>query len=489
MSSWLAVGAYDGYSVEPPPRRSRRRLLLTIAVAAAVVAAGIPALLFVGGDKPGAAATHLATTNLSIRLAGGYYPATKSEKAEVQAYTDSRDRAIQAVLDRQSRGVVRHRLADFVSGVDRRSASFLRRQREIYARLTLLDLARWTYKADPTGAYGQSSVNWRGYGAEDVAVLPVVLSYQIRGFDAGAVARGKVFTFVRRGTTWSLASDADVKALAVPAVLSDPWDVGPISVARGRWSLIIGGPADKKLLARVARLEDQAISTVARRWPDKWSHRVVVVVSRNKKLLAELFSEDPDSVKKVAAVAVPQFQVADINAWDSTVPRPVSARVIINPSDLDAATNLEVLTHETVHVATFPIFHLGSPLWMVEGYAEYVSRRPDVISEQFFQLATKNKLPSHLPSNTAWRSTAVGPAFYDEAWLACRFITRDWSEHKLIELYRKLSAIDSTDSLADDAEQRIIRSVLGISAATFAKRWKRYMHDFVAGSNWRSGAT
>jgi hypothetical protein len=271
--------------------------------------------------------------------------------------------------------------------------------------------------------------------------------------------------------------------VVVPTVLSDPWDVGPISVVHGRWSLVIGSVNDKKLLTRVAQLEDRAIATVGRRWPGAWSHRVVVVVSRNKKLITELFGDNPDLIKKVAAVAVPQFDSPSVYAWDQTDPRPVGARVIINPSDLDAATNLEVLTHETVHVATFPIFHQGIPQWMAEGYAEYLSRRPDVITESFFRLASKNKLPSHLPSNSEW-AKGDGPALYDEAWLACRLIARDWSERKLVAMYTQLSAIQNTDSLADDARERAFRSVLGISADAFDQRWKRYMHDFIAGSRW-----
>jgi hypothetical protein len=424
-------------------------------------------------------ATPTNTTNLSVRLATGYSPASATELNDVAAYLVRRNTAIQSLLAAQSVAVLKRDQTAFLRSTDHTNAAFIRHQRELFANLVQLDFGAWSYHAETDSAYGQQAIKWQRYRADDVVVMPVTLLYRLRGFDAGSVAREKDFTFVRRGSTWTLASDSDVSAVFTTNTVTDPWDVGQIAVARGSRSLVIGSRSDRKLLRSIAALEDKAISKVGRHWTRKWSHRVVLVVPRDKRLITALFRGSPITLTHVGAVAIPLYAS---DASDTA--RPVGARVVVNPAYFAGATDLELLTHETTHVATLDATDAGEPTWLVEGYAEYVARPPDVLTTDFLRLARSGHLPTLLPNDSDWIGQQYGSVLYDQSWLACKFIADKWGERKLVELYTRLGAITTSNEglLAQDGT---LRSVLGLSEVSFTKKWISYMRSFVNSSSWR----
>jgi hypothetical protein len=470
------------WPVEPPeppadtPRpRWRRRVAL--AAAAVVVAAGvaIPSVLLISGGS----STPAAEMGYSVRLATGWQPSAK-ERATVTAYLGRRDADVRKVLTDQSGAVVRRDEAAFLRGVDTKSSKFRAHEREVFGSLRQLTFASWSYRANTGKPYPLYEVKWQPYAADDVVVLPVTLRYQIKGFDDGAIARDKIFTFVRRGETWSLAGDTDLTELLTINTYSDPWDVGAIAVARGKHSLVIGSQRDRNRLPSIARLEDRAIATVARRWPGKWPERVVVVVPRDARLIKTLFLGSLRSLDTVAAVAVPQYGITAASVSDlPDDPKAVSARVIVNPKYFsESSTSIHVLTHETTHVATFPVTHEGAPQWLIEGYAEYVSRPTNGLQRDFVKLARTKKLPDLLPTFQDWNSSYKG-VLYDEAWLACRFIADRWGEKTLIQLYKKLGAVTSiAETLV--AQDKVFASMLHTSYDKFGKDWNAYMRSFAA---------
>jgi hypothetical protein len=153
-------------------------------------------------------------------------------------------------------------------------------------------------------------------------------------------------------------------------------------------------------------------------------------------------------------------------------------RVVINPRawrSLQKLGRRVVMSHEVTHLATRAVTYSSVPIWMSEGFADYVAYEAvdfpvRVIAAHVLELVRAGKGPTRLPGDTDFDASHGDVATaYESSWLAARLIADRYGERKLVRLY--VSLADRDNGPADDD----IRAVLGISEKKLVKDWRAYL--------------
>ncbi len=328
--------------------------------------------------------------------------------------------AVTATLDRRAAALRRRDPAGWLAGVDPQSAGFRAAQAALFTRLSRLPITAWRYDLTGTEAAPEARAAPLGPGA---FVAEVTLSYRL-GPDTRDVERQQYLTVVRHGNSWALASDAD------GPTQRDLWDLGPITVARGLHSLVIGDGSPRTLLSGIAAETDAAVARVDAAWGTGWPRTVVVVVPATMGRLATLLGRPDDAA--LAELAAVTTGPLDRDPSGLAPPDGTADRVVLNLSAYRALSGLGrrvVLTHEVTHVATRSAAVATPPTWLEEGFADYLAYRGTGLPEtavagQTLAAAGRGTLPGRLPDTAAF-DPARGPieTAYEQAWLACTLIT------------------------------------------------------------------
>lgn len=399
-------------------RRPSGRIGIGIAVGAVGVA-GIVAGITVSIDGSG-------TSHRQVSPPGG--------AADPEAV---RAAAVQRVLDARAAAVHNRDEQAFLATVDDRDSAFVDRQRSLFGSLS----------AVPFSSFGYELGRGPGRTGDGTWEPPeVTLRYQISDYDPTAVSLRQHDTFTLRDGRWLLADDDLGPVLAggpqngggageptQPAI----WDLGAVSVVRGDRSLVIGtGSPDR--LRDIATETDRDIPDITAVWGPDWAQRALVVVPSTTAQFVALTGQHGD-VSKLEAVQSAE-QRGDAGAEETT-----GNRITINPEPygaLSSAGRRVVVTHELTHVATRASTGAQTPLWLAEGFADYVGFLrsgipvPDVTTELRGALVTGG-LPPHLPVDGDFAVGSAQPAVaYEESWLACRLIVRTGDQAALVAFYR-----------------------------------------------------
>ncbi|MGW5785157.1 hypothetical protein ACWEWK_14295 [Streptomyces sp. NPDC003757] len=355
-----------------------------------------------------------------------------------------------------------------VQGVlDRRAAAVLAHDAAAYARtgagarfgdLSAIPLAAWSYRVRGLDRSG------------DTATADVELRYRVEGYDRGAVATGRTLRLSREGTggRWSVDSDRPAKKSG-----QQPWDQGEVEVVRGTHSLVLGVGQPTGTLRRFAGLADRAVPAVADAWDGDWARRVVVVVPRSLEGMAGLLGSPASSYRGIAAVTTGETGGREHAPAD---------RIIVNPDAYGLLGDLGrqvVLTHETTHVATRADTTSATPLWLSEGYADWVGYRDSAraaaeAAPELAEAVARGEVPERLPTDGDFGFTADAQELaraYEGGWLACRMIAEQWDEDRLDAFYRAVGAHGGRAGAVEDAT----RKVLGTTLEDFTARWREYL--------------
>jgi hypothetical protein len=391
------------------------------------------------------------------RLTGSTAP-TASATASTSAIQQRND-AVGAVLTARSRAVLGHDKAGFMALVDPAAAPFRSRQSTVFDRIAKVPLQSWTYDfagEGPTLSHAQAAALPNGSW-----VARVILHYTYAEADS-AVDREQLFTLVPRGTRWLLAGD-DAGAGSQP----DIWDLGPVTVVRGKSSLVIGA-GTAATLRRYARDADQSVADVRRVWKGPWSRRPVVIVPRTLRDMAALIDSQLKGLDQIAAVTT-GYSVSGVTRGN---------RVVINPAAYKSLGQLGrrvVMAHEVTHVATRAVTYHSVPIWMTEGLADYVAYRAvrlptRVVARELLAQVRAGHAPRELPGDADFDATRgdLAPA-YEGAWLACQMISQRYGEKKLLALY--VAFADRSAGLPE----KDIKALLGISEEKLVADWRAYL--------------
>ncbi|WP_217237192.1 basic secretory family protein [Streptomyces sp. AC555_RSS877] len=363
--------------------------------------------------------------------------------------TDRAQADVQRVLDRRARAVL-----------DRDRAAFVRTGAQSwFTNLTAVPLADWSYRV--------TAVHRRGGSATADAEL----RYRVQGYDRAPVTVGRTLTLsLDAGGQWYVDAEQPAKKSA-----QQLWDQGEVLAVRGEHSLVLGVGQSGEQLHSYADLADRAVPAVSDAWGTGWPRQVVVLVPKSLQGMAGLLGSPASSYRGIAAVTT----------GETGAPAQAPAdRIIVNPDAygvLGVVGKQVVLTHETTHVATRSDTTPATPLWLSEGYADWVGyrgsgRTPVQAAPELWDAVTEGRPPAALPTDRdfGFSGDAAGLArAYEGGWMACRMIAERWGEARLKEFYKAVGGHEKRAGAVEDA----MKEVLDTTPGEFTGQWRQYLRD------------
>ncbi|WP_437038246.1 hypothetical protein [Streptomyces sp. enrichment culture] len=379
----------------------------------------------------------VALVLLLVALVGcGGPSATDSATADVQRLLDRR---AAAVVDRDARAFERTG-----AGAD-------------FGRLRAVPVAGWSYRVTALRRSG------------DTATADAELRYSVAGYDRAPVTAGRTLRLSRDADgRWSVVEDRPAKKSA-----QQLWDQGTVRIMRGTHSLVLGVGQSDRSLRGFAELADRAVPAVSDAWGARWSGRVVVFVPESLEGMAGLLGSPASSYRGIAAVTTGET---------GAPARAPADRIIVNPDAFALLGSLGeqvVVTHETTHVATRARTTAATPLWLSEGFADWVGyrsvgRTPAEAAPELARAVDQGRLPAALPDDEDFGFTGDAGRLaraYESGWTACRLIADRWGESRLRAFYRAVGEHDKRAGAVEAA----MREVLGTTPEAFTEQWRGYL--------------
>ncbi|MFJ9538120.1 hypothetical protein ACIRPX_12750 [Streptomyces sp. NPDC101225] len=356
--------------------------------------------------------------------------------------------------------------ADLQRVLDRRASAVLDRDRAAFAttgapgwfeNLRGVPLASWSYRVTAL------------HGSGGRATADAELRYRIEGYDNAPVTVGRTLALSRDGGGhWYVDSDKPARKSA-----QQLWDQGPVTVVRGRHSIVLGTGQSGEALHTYAGLADQAVPDVSRVWGPDWAGHVVVLVPGSVEGMAGLLGSPASQYRGIAAVTTGEV---------GGPPQAPADRIVVNPDAyalLGSVGKQVVLTHETTHVATRTHTNAATPLWLSEGYADWIGylgtgRTPAEAAPELARAVADGQVPSRLPTDGDFGfggdATKLAQS-YEGGWLACRLIADRWGQDRLGRFYRAVGDHRSRAGSVEDA----MKKVLGTTPDDFTRQWQDYL--------------
>lgn len=444
---------------EPPGGGDRRSHLVSaaaIAVAVAVLVA-VALLWSTGSFRPPAAAPTPTPT------------ATDEPSRDVPPDLEgARTAAVEELLTARSQAILAADPAAWLAQVDPAATDFAASQARVAKRLAAVPFAQWDYQLIGQGP--PLTPEREAVLPEGAAIVRVRLTYRIEDTRT-STDREQYLTVVPRDGRWLLAGDDDADPSGFETQ-QDLWDLGPVLVVRGTKSTVLGDRrgASRARMERLAREADAAVADVDEVWTEEWSRRPVVVLPRSQRDMATLIGDDGKGLAQIAAVTT--GAVEDGQARGD--------RVVINPAAFDTLGDvgrMVVLAHEMTHVATRASTVVAPPIWLSEGFADYVAYEAAsvplaIVASDVLDDVRDGKAPRRLPEQADFDAGEGDiAAAYEGAWLACRLIVNRYGEKSLVRLYRAVSDSEGPGWPEETKE------VLGINERALVRAWKAYLRD------------
>jgi hypothetical protein len=392
-------------------------------------------------------------------------PAEITSAAGSQAV--AHESAVEDLLARRASAVLRRSEAEFMATVDPQAdPAFIKAQRALFRNLDAVPLSHWSYQLNKTESLPvpQPLLDTADYWAPRTK-----LRYALREVDAEPTTRTMAYLYVRRDKQWFLASDTALEPQG-ETTWRGMWDFGPCHALMVGNSLVLGHTgADEQALRQLAGEADSAVELVTQVWGTGWSQRVAVLV--------------PETVDEMRALVGPAFNVDGIAAAavadkvDVANQVAVGQRIVINPAlagRLSVLARRIVLRHETAHIAARASTVDGAPMWLLEGFADYVGYRdsglqPPEAAPDLVRMLRTGDPPQRLPvaADFVGGSDNLDLA-YQLAWSAALYVVDLAGEDGLVKLYRMIASDISQD---EATVQDAMRAVLGVDFVDFVAGW------------------
>ncbi len=374
--------------------------------------------------------------------------------------TDSASADVQRVLDRRAAAVRGGSEKAFVAteAPDSAVAGERAAARTEFRNLRAVPLADWSYRVTGVRRSG------------DRATADAELRYRIEGYDKAPIVTARTLGLARADGRWYVTADRPAKDSG-----QQLWEQGAVLAVRGEHSLVLGVGRSRDALRHYAELADRAVPAVREAWGEDWSRRVVVLVPKTLDGMAGLLGAPASGYRGIAAVTTGEV------GGSAKAP---ADRIIVNPEAygvLGAFGRQVVLTHETTHVATRASTSAATPLWLSEGYADWVGyrgtgRTATQAAPELARAVAEGRVPDALPGDGDFGFGGDAGSLaraYEGGWLACRLIAERWGEVRLGEFYR---AVGEREKRAGAVEAGM-REVLGTSLEGFTEQWRAYVRD------------
>lgn len=381
---------------------------------------------------------------------------------------------VRALLARHGAAVLHRDRAAFLADVDTADAAadFRVRQEQMFANLAPVPLAGWSYHLEARSDAGVvEAAAGRKFGSAAI-IARVSLQYSLRGVDRIPTNHELWWTFVRQDGHVVLAAD-DSLARAGGQSWRGPWDFGPLRVAQGEHSLVIGHPADAATVAAVQKIVDAAVPAVSAVWGPDWTQDVAVLIPLSDEELQAEAGESSDASLTVAAAAVSDGQ-------DPLTNQVYGQRLIVNSAALAQLSQVGkqiVIRHEITHIASAGATSAASPTWLIEGFADYVGnlgsgQSMTTTAAELTADVRHGRTPDSLPAPDAFSTAGQSAQAYEGAWLACRLIAQRAGQAGLVRFYK---LVGSSPASSDDAVDAALRRILHMDTAAFTAQWRGYL--------------
>jgi len=373
--------------------------------------------------------------------------------------SDTAARDIRRMLDGRAAAVLGRDRAAYLEAVAPEAQALRAAQLREFENLADVPLRSWEYRLGKVARQGARTV------------AQAELRYRIEGYDTTPVTAARTLELAERGGRWRLTADRAAKDGA-----QELWQQGRVQVVRGSHSLILGVGQDRDRLRSIAVTADRAVPAVWGVWPDEWAGRVVVLVPASLDAMGALLGAPAAGYRGIAAVTT---GAAGGSPAD---------RVIVNPQAygvLGAFGQRVVITHETTHVATRAHTSATTPMWLSEGFADWVAyrgtgRTAEQAAPELQRAVRRGDVPDVLPADKDFSfggdADSLGRA-YEGGWLACELIVARWGEKRLIAFYR---AVGGGEHRAT-AVTKAFSEVLGTKPEDFTVRWREYLRERLGG--------
>lgn len=363
---------------------------------------------------------------------------------------------IQGLLDRHAEALLDRDESGYLADLD---PALVPAARTEFERVGKIPLGGWSYRVtgvEPAGA-GRATA-WAELG------------YRIKGYDSGPATSERIVDLAERRGRWYVTGDRP--ADGAPQQL---WQQGDVRVVTGRRSLVLGVGQSAQRLTEIADAADRAVPAVGDAWPSPWAGRIVVLVPASLDAMGRLLGAPAASYRGIAAVTTGEVGGG---------PEAPADRVIVNPDAyavLGAFGKRFVLTHETTHVATRTQTTAATPLWLSEGFADWVAYRGTgrtavQAAPELARAVRAGRTPGALPDDRAFAFGGDAEAMaraYEGGWLACAMIADRWGEARLTAFYRAVGAHPQREG----AVEKALNDVLDTTPEEFTARWRTYLAE------------
>ncbi|WP_377323309.1 hypothetical protein ACFJIY_01515 [Pimelobacter simplex] len=285
----------------------------------------------------------------------------------------------------------------------------------------------------------------------------VALTWRVEGFDAASARTEVPFSFADGGAT--------IAAVGAGQGRLPLWLGGPLDVRRAGQVLVAAAePAQARRYLPAARRALEQVRAVV-----GGDTGLVVEVPADSAGLHRALGVEPGRYDTIAAITAPVDGVAvEGSPIHVFLDRPVY-------DGLDPVAAQVVMTHEAVHAVTAAPLAQRAPMWLVEGFADYVALRDIDLptsrtAGQIARQVRADGLPDALPATSDFDPAAshLG-AVYEAAWLVCVTLADHRGEGALVDLYRQV--------LEGDDFAAALRAGFGWSERDLTSAWRDRLAD------------
>jgi len=368
----------------------------------------------------------------------------------------ARSAAVDRVLVRRARAVLRKNLAEFVADVDPADRELLAEQQVLFRNLVQFGFTRLSYH-QKRAHFDQALVEQHGPTTYSVQVVMV---YQISGINPVPVRSLVGYVFTQRADgRWVLTDDDDFDVTLPRGSHQEAWDSGPVLVRRAPRVLVVVEQNATALATTLLAKATHAVKAVTKRWPGGWTGAGVVIALDDKIVRGADYSV-PKNAEDALAMATWVYRTLPGDV--TTEGDRADSYVVVNPRNRERL-DARILAHEFTHVAAAK-YGPDAPRWLIEGVATYVEYlpmdgEPDLALDAFREKMRVKYLAGaeRLPTDTGFLENSGSS--YPLSWLAVDYLFTRFGPTELGTLYQELAAL----GFSQNARNRIMIEHVGMT--------------------------
>jgi hypothetical protein len=376
------------------------------------------------------------------------------------------------LLDRRSAAIIERDRTAFMATITPQDGAFRDRQARLFARMAAIPLK--SYELDAAwGRFGDlvRPSDRAGYGDADQVSIPVTEErYQIEGIDPRPAAEDMFYTYVNVDDTWYIAEDTDLDDLTLYSA-RHLWDFDSVEILRAPGFVLYTHPCNGEDFCGNEDLLDRAREGLNR--VEKYWHEVP----------ASVLILVPGSQKEVERMIQATFDLDNFVAFAySTVDTQkglgyTGHRIIVNPpafAGRDSTSTMQILAHELLHVATREASGPFIPVFVEEGFAEYVGYDADPGALAFLDAEIANGVfDEQLPEDYQFTIGSGADIYrsYQKGLSAVRFFIQRWGLDRFRRFYRALGRVKNEPGTTRYWLDAMLKRSIGIGAGKFEDEW------------------